>query len=271
MPGEVVVYNPNSRALVSGKTRRRVYRALKRTFRKARKYAVKRNVNSIVGSAFGIAGFGRKQPFPPRKNIVLTYVTSHNLNTTSGLTTFGSEKVFNLNSLYSPEASGGHQYYYFDQVCASGQMYSRYKVNAIRVRITFTGVRGGDSADDQENCFGGILLNNIATSESLNGKSTHLANELPQVKLVQLSSSGDRPAVIDVYIPLHKLFGWNKSAYRNDVSNTTAPYSGSPGSIPTMRLAIAALSAPTSVCTAYAKVEMIAYATLYARNIVGAS
>lgn len=269
MAGELMVYNSNNRQVVTRRTARKARKAVKRLFRKSK--GVKRNVNSTVGQAYGIAGFGRRQPFPTHKNIVLTYVMSTNLNSSSGLTVYGTEKSFNLNSLYSPETSGGHQYYYFDQICASGQIYGRYKVNAVRVRVTFTGVRGGDSADDQENCYGAILLNNISTSDSIAGKSTYLANELPQVKLVQLSSSGDRPAVIDFYVPMHKLFGWNKSAYRNDMNNTTAAYNGNPASIPTMRLAIAALSAPTTVCTAYAKVEMIAYATLYARNIVSGS
>lgn len=74
-------------------------------------------------------------PFPSTMYSVHKYCTNGSLFNENLTGSIGPEKVFNLNSLYSPEfTGGGHQPQGFDQMCA---IYAQYTVYKVRAKVRF--------------------------------------------------------------------------------------------------------------------------------------
>lgn len=77
--------------------------------------------------------FGNDYGFPDKLRTRLRYCDQFQMGTTV------NQWVYRFNSLYDPDLSGvGHQPRYFDQLCASNGIYSRYRVLGAKAKITFT-------------------------------------------------------------------------------------------------------------------------------------
>lgn len=247
----------------------RAYRK-RRNFKKTFRRRAKTGLASKINPSYVLMNrFNRSLPFPPIKNMKFTYTyVGSLLSVGSGSQLFGTSKSFNLNSLYSPESSGGHQPLGFDQVCASDSMYHRYKVNGIKYRISFSNPICND-ANALNSMWGGILINNPTNTDDIAGDSISAISERPQGNVVKVPyQGGTTEGIIEGYFPMNKLFGWTRLQFKADNSTTTGDYSGAPASIPTMKVAVVDNSAQTSQCTIRCKVDLTFYATMYARDVL---
>lgn len=59
----------------------------------------------------------------------------------------GSQQIWNLNSLFDPDASGvGHQPLYYDQLFSNTGPYQRYTVHDVRIEVSITNLNTGTAA-----------------------------------------------------------------------------------------------------------------------------
>lgn len=212
-----------------------------------------------------------ERPFARIKQMRFKYSMVQALASTVSSAAFGVAKGFYLNSLWSPEISGGHQPYGFDQICAAALPYQRYKVNGVKVKLTFYGLRGGDTADDLKAVYGACLVNNQITTSTTAGAVLSFLEECPQSQVVRISNTGAQHGVITFYLPMHKAFNWGKQDYKREESNTTGPYNNNPASTVPMYVSIGCISAPLAQVTAYVQVDLTFYAELYARTVLAQS
>lgn len=92
----------------------------------------RRNANKHRARAAPVAA-----PFPPRRPVKFTYSFSQNL--VEAAAGAGTQQLWNLNSLYDPDASGvGHQPLYYDQMFSNAGPYQRYTVHTVDLSITVT-------------------------------------------------------------------------------------------------------------------------------------
>lgn len=220
-----------------------------------------------------ITKFFKPIPFPLIKRVKLSYSGTVNLNSTTGSTLFGTSKAFYLNSLYSPEVSGGHQPYGYDQLCAATLPYDRYKVNGCKVKLMFVAPGGGDNESAMNSIVAGCIVNNPTQSVDISGKGISYISETNMSQVVHVPATGSQHGVIAFYMPMYKAFNWGKKDYQRDVGGggTTAEYNASPGSLVKMYIATANLRASTTVTTVYCHYEFTFYAELYSRNILSQS
>lgn len=251
----------------------RAGRKIGRVKKNYRRRALKRPITGLASkvnpSYARMTKFSSGLPFPPIKNMKFHYTYMGTLNSVgSGSSLFGPSKTFQLNSLTAPEASGGHQPMGFDQICAAAAMYHRYKVNSVKVRISFSNPICSTAAA-LNSMWGGILINNPTNSDDITGDSISAISERPQGQVVKIPyQSGTNEAIIECYFPMNKLFNWTRLQFKADNSTTTGTYTGSPASMPTMTVAVVDNSAQVDVCYIRCKVDFTFYATMYARDIL---
>lgn len=218
--------------------------------------------------------FYKPLPFPTVKRVKLSYSNTVNLNSYAGSTYFGSSKGIYLNSLNSPEISGGHQPYGYDTLCgATGgtPIYQRYKVLGAKVRLKFLAPGGGDNEAALNSIVAGVMVNNITQSQDIAGLSIGYVSETNMSQVVHVPATGSQHGMISFYLPMYKAFNWDKKSYSRDMNNSTAPYNSNPGSLVKMYIASANFRASATVTTVYCHYEITYYCELYARNILAQS
>lgn len=142
----------------------------------------------------------RMDPFPPNYHCTLRYSDAKTLSTGSAV--FGTEFQYRLNSLYDPDyTSAGHQPYGYDQMAA---LYNKYRVKAVRYTLTFT----TPGAANDIKC--GVVFRPNTTAGISSG-NVWIVDEDPAGITADLSSSGDRRAVITGRIEMSKIFGISKT------------------------------------------------------------
>lgn len=154
-------------------------------------------------------------PYPARFVTRLKYV--YNNIVAGAVAGVAVDTRFNLNSLYSPEFSGGHQPYGFDQLCAANGSitpYGRYRVMATTWRVTFLST---------QNLFTVVIPNN--STSSLTGAVENTA-ELPRA-VSKLAGTASGASVITGGIRLANLNGDTESRYKAD-DRFQAPYNAKP-------------------------------------------
>lgn len=144
----------------------------------------------------------------------------------------GTEIVFNLNSIFAPRTSGGHQPYGRDQLAA---LYQRYKVHHVKVEITLlpqlvtTSVRA--------------LAMSLQTPEgglSTTGLDVGFFDEKPGSEVFWQDS---RTRHIVREIPIHTLCSVNQDEFNANTEDFAALVSASPAKIPTLHLSAASTDA----------------------------
>lgn len=204
--------------------------------------------------------FVSNDPFRPRMNVKLTYTqTSTYSSGTNGA--FGTSSTFSLNSLYDPDISGvGHQPYGYDQLTT---IYNRYKVNGVLLRVTMM-----DTSDNLATV--GMLLKTPTGSETLTNLTLDQAREKPMCVTRNLVQGANEMVKVQEFIPLHRVFGWTRAQFSNDMDNSTAGVGGSPGSQPKIEVAVAHPRGSAGV-SAVVQVTLTYYATMYDRKIIDQS
>ncbi len=171
-------------------------------------------------------------PFPAMVMKDMQYGLTMSLTSSAGgAGVYGTGKVFNLNSIYSPEYSGGHQPYGRDQMAA---MYHAYKVTDAWVFA--------EVANRNAQCgYLSALLIPPTDTATLTAQSTSLGYELPNA-FTQLVAPYETK-LIKLAIPLEKVIGCTRSQLLADIEDYAATVGNSPTVIPRLEVACAADSA----------------------------
>lgn len=220
-----------------------------------------RNLRGMFGK------FDDPNPFPLNLASKLTYTEILQVAGTNNLNTVGTTYYFNLNSLFDPyTAVGGHQPYGFDQLCNSTGPYTRYKVNGVMVTITAM----DPNADTTTNICVAVHPPGLSADTML-GLTLDQVNEKSNCITKYISNTGSQSRTIKQFFPMYKLFNVTKSQFNNDITNTTGPYNGNPGSMPTLEVGCCDPRAPAAATSVMLKVKLDYYAMFYERKQLSGS
>jgi hypothetical protein len=177
-------------------------------------------------------------PFPSRMITTFIYAQTGSLTTTSGVPTI---KQFNMNSLYAPEVSGGHQPRYRDQLL--GILYNRYRVYKFQYEVDF---------NTSSNVASAIAFTFPSNAGIPAFASNSDVMEFPLTKYVSLAENGgghlSRMKGI-VYLP--KMNGQTTDEYKGD-DRFQAIFNASPVETQLFSIGVTAANAADSINTYYA-------------------
>jgi hypothetical protein len=188
----------------------------------------------------------------------LTY--SEMLTLTSGAVgTFGTERVYRLNSLYDPDFTGaGHQPYAYDQLSA---IYAKYKVHAVTIDLTIT-----DPIVDAN--IVAVSAQGPNQTAVLTGALWGTLGERPDTWVRPINAGGGQVMNMKKTFPMHVLMALTKSQFAADIDTTSAAISANPSATPWLRLAVANLTAASTVI-AYLRITY--HAEMYERTVLSQS
>lgn len=123
-------------------------------------------------SALGFPKFFRGGAVPPRKMVILPYSSNKTL-TAGSASSFGSEYVFRLNSIYDPDYSGAGDYP--NGYSAWSNFYADYRVHRVVIDLAFTDPSSDGMAVaallQYSNATSGLAGSSIQTVDSQDRKS----------------------------------------------------------------------------------------------------
>lgn len=205
--------------------------------------------------------FSQKDPFPPRRSVILHYDDVQKF-TAGSVGVFGTEQIYRLNSLFDPDLTGvGHQPYGFDTLAG---IYLNYKVNAVSIELRWT-----DPLTD--GMAAGYLMGAPGSTVPLTGKTLKAAGEVPMIKTVMLNDSGEQVVVQKAYIPMHKLAGLSKLQFQANIGSYSAAVTASPTNNPIIRIANTNVDTGVSGGTTMCHIKIRYYATFYNRRTLAQS
>lgn len=208
------------------------------------------NITRVFGNDFG---------FPDKLRTRLRYADTFQLST--GVTNW----VFRMNSLYDPDLSGsGHSPRYFDQLCGSSGIYSKYRVLGSKAKITFTEFT--PSVAGTANIGPTLVYAETSNNSSLvYGSGTDV-----------MESSGAKYAVLQDKAggnnvkTLTQTFSVERDCGVNATDDTvSALYNNSPGNSVFLHFGKIDYGSTSSVVTVFVELEY--YAEFYSRNEVAQS
>lgn len=213
--------------------------------RKLRKPKPSRNIMVATRSSQG--------PIAPRLLTKLKYTSTFSLSLTS---TLNSQKQFNLNSLYSPEVSGGHQPYGYDQI---SPLYARYRVYKTAYRFQIM---------QQSDVITRVAVIPHNSSDSWTSITFDALTEKPRAfhKMLGYTGSGTSVQTIKGHISLPRLNGQTSAEYRgNDRAQSLCNTS------PAEDLYLSFIANSAGSPTINVQVQMIFYVEFFDPNILGQS
>ncbi len=173
--------------------------------------------------------YSRYDPFPPRAERVLIYSQEHTFSSAAVAFQLGAENVWNLNSLFDPDQTGGgHQPYGFDQMAA---IYARYRVRAVTIDIRLCAVPG------QVNAVAAIVTPSV-NAFVLTGQALGIVDEQPQSHVEILNSTG-WVTHIRRRFAIDQIEGITSKQLENNIEEYGALVSANPARIPGLRVAVA--------------------------------
>lgn len=168
-------------------------------------------------------------PFPAGMSYDFTY-SSFNTLLNGAVSTFGTEHVFRLNSLFDPDFSvGGHQPYGFDQVTP---IYSRYKVHAVTIEIDFAAPRS------MSNATVACQLSAPQDGVVLAGTNVTQVYERPNCVLMPLNDTGSQVVRIVKRLDMWDIIGCTKAQFEADTEQYAPLVSANPAKVCFLRLAV---------------------------------
>jgi len=193
----------------------------------------------VVGQTTRVTTLGRPMPFPPTRKAVLSYTQSISIATSATANTYGTAFGVNVNSLFLPTSTGGHQPLYFDQFAA---LYARYKVERTRVQIVAIPI---DSTSIYELS---TLLLRPSDSGTLGGSTVDVVMEKEWMQSVKLSNQGNLgPGKLHWDIDMAKACAVTKKQFAADVEDYAALTSASPARKPLLEIAATNVSANAAI------------------------
>ncbi len=205
---------------------------------------------------------GFMQVFPLRLNTKLSYADSFYLSGTNLSSTFGSEQVYRLASLYDPDFTNvGHQPYGFDQIIP---WYVRYQVKSASIKLTF-------SDPSKDGMYVAMFVKTLNDPATLVNCTLSQAMERPNVVLKPLNNTGSQVTTITRNIDFASNLGVTHSQYINDWYNTSALVSANPLYTPYLAFAVCDPSASSTAGSVRVTVEIIFNSTFFERITPGQS
>lgn len=186
----------------------------------------KRHIYKKRGASGPFNALTKAMPFPPSKYCKLRYSQLVVLTTgTAGV--FGTEQVFNLNSLYDPDFSGlGHQPYGFDQMAA---LYRFYKVNGVLIQMSIFEPSNDDLV------FGACVQPSTATT-TITGNVLDTIQEQQTSLTRYVSNTGSQKAYIKQFFRINVIEGLTKLQFSDQ--DYAAEINANPYKTPYLRMAV---------------------------------
>lgn len=201
----------------------------------------------------------KRAPFAPSMNVCLEY--GDNIILTAGTTgVYGTETIFNLNSLYSPQYSGGHQPYGRDSLAL---LYRRYVVHAVGIDLTYT-----DPSED--GMIIACILQGADGTFAITGSNNNAIAEKPMTVVRTINNSGEQTGHIKHFTHLHKLEGIHKYQWNANLADYSAGVGATPSKTPYLRIACAS-ARNTSGATIMLRPLIKFYCTFYERIVLAQS
>lgn len=185
---------------------------------------------SIVGRSGQVALYNQPAPFPNRQYFHNQRYMVDYLFYSGAVGVSGSAKLFQLNSLYAPEYSGGHQPYERDQAAA---IYQFYKITHVTVKITWYSAQ--DSA-----MVGMVAFLNSSNTTTMTGESYYVSAERIGVYATIVSASGANDQKTVTYNwSIAELDGLTPQQNALDDARYLSLMGGNPAAIPKMEVTAA--------------------------------
>jgi len=190
--------------------------------------------------------------FPPRKRVTLKYADTYVFTSVAGAV---STQQFRVNACYDPDATGtGHQPRGFDQWCASGGPYTRYRV--LRSRVAIEAAVQGPTESLMQMAAG---FSDLSSLPSLPSGSTAITvapqAELRGWKAVLVPASGGAPPVtLRFEASIADIEGVRPSAIESE-DNYSALYSAAPADVAWFSIQANALNGGSATCEAQVELE----------------
>jgi len=173
--------------------------------------------------------------------------------TTGTAGVFGTEQVFNLNSLFDPDSTGaGHQPYGFD---ALALQYRRYMVYGCLIDIKWH----NPSADS---VVTGAMIVPTTAALALVGLDANDARERDNIATSVLADSGSQTSHVRKYVSIPKIDGIGKAAFKAQYFHYGMTVGANPPLMPLLKLGIASDS-HTSGVTCECSVVLTYYAKFW--------
>jgi hypothetical protein len=170
-------------------------------------------------------------PFPGQYRAKLRFsdISTVASDGTTG-TLCGTQRLYQLNSLFEPHDGTARQPYGFDQMAA---LYSRYKVTAVNILLTgLPIVLTGDCV------FLHLLIQNPDGARSLTGVLGSSVEEFPNGASIPVTSVA---ATWQQKFQMHTLSNISKREYDANVEDYSAAVGANPARMPTLSIAASAL------------------------------
>lgn len=172
-------------------------------------------------------------PFAEQMRCSLGYTQTINLASSASANVYGTEIDVNLNSVFQPTSTGGHQPFYLDQIAL---IYKRYRVDAVKVRVV--AFSADPTATDVLSLS--ALLVSPGVSGTLTGAATDVILEKPNQATVLVQPAGSAAVMqIDIRATIADLCGLTRAELTANVSDYSALITASPNRVPLLMLAAA--------------------------------
>lgn len=178
----------------------------------------------------------------PRKLVRnIPYVTTFTINSGSSGVTSATAIIFYLNSIFSPQSTGGHQPYSHDQLAT---WYGNYIVNKVSWEVTATSTGGAGEL------FIIYAYGAAAGAPAITGLTSDVVMEKPMIGAICLSPEGNSRVsqFHDIAYP-HKIEGITPRQYRDEVAEYGAAFGSNPTRLPTLRFVTASPSGASTVAS----------------------
>jgi hypothetical protein len=197
-------------------------------------------------------------PFPRSLRCRLKYTYGRTLNSGTTQSTFGSEVVFRLSSIYDPLYSGTIIAANNKTVVGHSELaaiYTKYLVTGALVNIMIT-----DPSSD------GIMVGfNTNQAVALQGNHVRLVNEHSMTTLKPMHNTGNQKVIIKRFVRPWQLAGLSKLEWAANRSDHSSAMNNNPSSPTFCRIALAN-TASTSDITARFDIEILYYVQLFDRK-----
>lgn len=198
-------------------------------------------------------------PLPPRLRRTFVYSEFVDLQS-DGFVAYktGTQIIYNLNSLYSPRSSGGHQPYGYDQMTP---LYARYKVLSVRVHITML----ANKVTSYDTGFV-YVVQPPSAAYTISSIDAALISEKPGATILHTGSS---PIPHVQNINIGQAAQVTQAEFTADIEDYAALVSASPAKVPLLVLAAWANEAVADHVFAHVRLEFVA--EMYDRTIQASS
>lgn len=211
-------------------------------------------------------------PFPQMQFRKLTYVDENIIGTTNVASPmFGTENLYNLNSIWDPYVAGGVNSHNTTALgCVElAALYYRYKVHAVDIDVTFYNPRLNTftASADINGLIAGLIVNNPSSlANTLAGNDAGRVSKLPFVWTKEVPATGQNKVHFKQYLRMSTLFEMTNAQYKDDINNTTAGTLANPSTLTQLGIALADGNSNSTFYYCNYRVQITYYTQFYQRK-----